>query len=447
VPDVDNNIIAASPTKEFFISMLVRDIELLDAVADLVDNCVDGARRISKRDSFASLHVRIHLSEKKFEIEDNCGGISVDIARKYAFRFGRPGEFPPTKHSIGQFGIGMKRALFKMGDKFRVESATKQSRFVVEVPVDEWKKQPEKDKDGQNNGNWQFEFAELDEDKDKTFKPGTTITVTRLHDGVAAQFGLENFKTRLAGKLTSTHQYSLTKGLEISVGETKLTADPITLLSSEAIKPVHQRVALPLGLRVGIFAGLARSEPEKAGWYIFCNGRLILEADQTERTGWGEGHGKKIPRFHNQFARFHGYVFFDADKPGLLPWNTTKTDVDYNSATYQDIRGKMIVAMRPIIDFLNDLDQENTEAKVSGPGILAKAVAKTGYKQLKQLKVRAKFSAPAREIRKSQKISKRISYERPISQVARVKSALDAKSLREVGEGTFDYYYRVACKG
>src|SRR5439155_1583690 len=125
----------AAPTKEFFISMLVRDIELLDAVADLVDNCVDGARRIRSKDSFVGLFARIHLSEKKFEIEDNCGGISVDVARKYAFRFGRPGEFPPAKHSIGQFGIGMKRALFKMGNKFRVESSTERSRFVVEVDV------------------------------------------------------------------------------------------------------------------------------------------------------------------------------------------------------------------------------------------------------------------------------------------------------------------------
>lgn len=42
---VDPNLVLAIPTKDFFISMLIRDIELLDAVADLVDNCVDGARR------------------------------------------------------------------------------------------------------------------------------------------------------------------------------------------------------------------------------------------------------------------------------------------------------------------------------------------------------------------------------------------------------------------
>ena len=33
----------ASPTKQFFVSMLTRDISLADAILDLVDNCLDGA--------------------------------------------------------------------------------------------------------------------------------------------------------------------------------------------------------------------------------------------------------------------------------------------------------------------------------------------------------------------------------------------------------------------
>lgn len=33
----------ASPTKQFFVSMLTRDISLADAILDLLDNCLDGA--------------------------------------------------------------------------------------------------------------------------------------------------------------------------------------------------------------------------------------------------------------------------------------------------------------------------------------------------------------------------------------------------------------------
>lgn len=39
----------ASPTKQFFVSMLTRDISLDDAILDLIDNCLDGAMRYRTR--------------------------------------------------------------------------------------------------------------------------------------------------------------------------------------------------------------------------------------------------------------------------------------------------------------------------------------------------------------------------------------------------------------
>ena len=34
-----------TPTKDFFVDMLTRDIDLNDAILDLLDNCLDGAIR------------------------------------------------------------------------------------------------------------------------------------------------------------------------------------------------------------------------------------------------------------------------------------------------------------------------------------------------------------------------------------------------------------------
>ena len=42
---IDDNTVEATPTKSFFVSMLTRDIDLGDAVLDLLDNCVDGLYR------------------------------------------------------------------------------------------------------------------------------------------------------------------------------------------------------------------------------------------------------------------------------------------------------------------------------------------------------------------------------------------------------------------
>ena len=37
-----------APTKDFFVGMLTRDIELSDAILDLLDNCLDGVVRQKK---------------------------------------------------------------------------------------------------------------------------------------------------------------------------------------------------------------------------------------------------------------------------------------------------------------------------------------------------------------------------------------------------------------
>ena len=272
---VDPNVVHATPTKDFFISMLIRDIELLDAVADLVDNCVDGARRMKGRDSLKRLWVKIDLSPEQFTISDNCGGIEVNLARTYAFRFGRPDDFPKTKHSIGQFGIGMKRALFKLGTWFSVESSTKTSQFLLEVDVNDWKGKRKLGPDGKNHvEDWDFEFKSLTESGGR-FRPGTTITVKQLHDGVKAQFSLENFISRLREKLETTHQFSLSAGLDIQINSEPLKRRELGLISSTDIKPAFVHYKLTSGISVKIFAGIAASDPYSAGWNIFCNGRPV----------------------------------------------------------------------------------------------------------------------------------------------------------------------------
>jgi len=181
--------IDASPTKELFIYMLVRDISLNRAIIDLVDNSVDGALRLRPHGDYTGLSIRIELDSEYLKIVDNCGGIPVKIARDYAFRFGRPKEAESMPKSIGQFGVGMKRTLFKLGSKFRVESTTESSYFVIEEDVDEWKQKTD----------WHFKFKELEENSTDITPEhvGTKIEVTSLYEGISNHFKLENFQNRL----------------------------------------------------------------------------------------------------------------------------------------------------------------------------------------------------------------------------------------------------------
>jgi hypothetical protein len=438
-PDLTIN---AEPTKELFITMLVKDIPLTRAIIDLIDNCIDGARRLRKNRDFEGLWVRLNVRHDHFKISDNCGGIPVNIARQYAFRFGRPKEMPVTLRSVGQFGVGMKRALFKLGTKFTVASSTATSKFLVEVDVDRWKNEP----------GWEFEFKELEEDaRVSQAKRGTTIEVSQLHTVVAADFKLENFQNRLRQEIKEAQQTNLNKKLSITFNGIPLTVKMAELLSSKSIKPAFQEIRFRIDPETGqpstpaadevtvrIYVGVGESDPKTAGWFVFCNGRMILGADQTLTTGWGAG--RRNPKFHNQYSMFRGYVFFEADNAALLPWNTTKTGVDSDAPSYKSIRLQMIELMQPVITFLNAVDRENEARKRPLHAAIeaAKSVRLTG------LKPQAFFLAPASS--RDTKDTIRITYTKPAKQVEKVKRMLKTHSYGDVGSQTFDYFYERVCK-
>ena len=154
----DPKRVDATPARRFFVSMLIRDIELIPAIIDLVDNSADGAKRMRKKakdDRYTGLFVNVEVSPDRFVIEDNCGGMDVKLAREYAFKFGRAEDAKGPIGEVGQFGIGMKRALFKMGEKFTVASAAPKSRFTLPVKVPEWTAEKTPD--------WSFRFKEVEE--------------------------------------------------------------------------------------------------------------------------------------------------------------------------------------------------------------------------------------------------------------------------------------------
>ena len=128
----------ASPTKRFFVEMLTRDIELEDAILDLLDNCIDGILRtyapIGDEAPYEGFYANIEFKADSFKIVDNCGGIPYKIAKNYAFMMGRPPEEDDSEvPTVGMYGIGMKRAMFKMGNSSSVYSSTDVDSFMVSI--------------------------------------------------------------------------------------------------------------------------------------------------------------------------------------------------------------------------------------------------------------------------------------------------------------------------
>ena len=115
------------PSKQFFVDMLTRDISLYDAILDLIDNSLDGVARLTQSASdpdYTDRYVYIEFDESQFSISDNCGGIPYQVALDSAFAMGRPNDKPDDNGlpAIGVYGIGMKRAIFKIGRSAKIIS-------------------------------------------------------------------------------------------------------------------------------------------------------------------------------------------------------------------------------------------------------------------------------------------------------------------------------------
>ena len=162
--------------------MLTRDISLDDAILDLIDNCLDGALRLANGGEvdYAKHFVKIKLAKDHFSIEDNCGGIPRDVAINYAFKMGREpdDDRDSDTETIGMYGVGMKRAIFKMGKNALVR--TRHGNDTFEVPITSaWL----------DAKNWDpLPINEPTEASEKLAQPGTTIYVKDLYEGVARHF-------------------------------------------------------------------------------------------------------------------------------------------------------------------------------------------------------------------------------------------------------------------
>ena len=428
--------------------MLIKDITLRDAIGDLLDNSVDGALRLRGDKNYKGLWVKIELNAGKahpekahFKIADNCGGIPVEVARDYAFCFGRPEGSKDTPHSVGLFGLGMKRALFKLGNKFRVESVTPTSSFTMNVDVEQWKKAVT---EGQKS-DWTFQFDVVEENENNSEdRWGTTITVTELHEDVQKSFAITNDTNELIEELQREHLYNIDKGLEIQVQGTRLEAKQLELLTSDKIKPAYwENSDSPLQIR--IYAGISEQESSNTGWYIFCNNRLVVGPEKM--LGWGAKKPFSIPEYHSQFYRFRGYALLEAEHPIDLPWNTTKNGMDEDSLAYKTIFQQIVSLMRSVIDFLNELHNEQRHYRNGdiSETLLKKALDEATLQPLNQVPLDDlvdKFVSPeSTEREQTGSDIVWIRYNVPVESYDAVQKNLNLEKAGEVGLKTFEYFY------
>ena len=456
----------AGPTKRFFVTMLTRDIALNDAILDLLDNCIDGILRQRKSEGkkkkslkpYRGYRAAITANPNFFCIEDNCGGIPRDIAERSAFMLGRPEtDRDEDLETVGMYGIGMKRAIFKLGSDCSVTSQPSNAaeRFRVDISPD-WL---------EDEKNWKLELIG-GRSVEKRDSAGTTIKVKALHPEIGHQFNSErsSFLEDLHEEIANFYALILDKGFSVELNGVKVAPIKHQILMPRSIKKgpsiapyMYQGVIddVTVELVVGFHRALAtefeldqetvqpRSQDD-AGWTVICNDRVVLHRDKSMLTGWGRA---SVPRYHNQFISIAGVVVFRSNKSLKLPLNTTKRGLDSSSLVYLTVLDLMTEGLKKFTSFTNawkGREEDTNEAfRASEPQLVTEAVDSLPEGAWSQARKHGgkKFS-PNLPKPKPTSSRRRISFQRSVDEIRRVSRYLfdgDAEvAAKEVGEKCFD---------
>ena len=362
----------ASPTKKFFVEMLTRDIDLMDAIMDLVDNCIDGVHRQRKlakvNNIYKGYYADITLTEEEFTIHDNCGGIPENVAKHYAFKMGREDAYKDDLNleTVGVYGIGMKRAIFKMGLEATIISHHEDDIFQVSIP-----------KNWSSIEGWFFDFQKLERNKIPKFlkTPGTFLKICHLHKAISTRFNDKSgFEKDLRERLKQHYGYIIQQGFTIKLNGFNISSLQLNILSAEpanglkkSIKPYVYSTAFD-GVSVEVIIGFyrppaemeeiekelegsyAKSSSENAGITVLCNDRVVLFANKDYLTGWGDN---PVPNYHTQFINIAGVVHFRSNEPIKLPITTTKRGLDTSSIIYNSTKQKIKEGLKLFTSFTN----------------------------------------------------------------------------------------------
>lgn len=437
---MSQDAIDASPTKSFFIENLTRDLTLEDAVLDLVDNSIDASLQVQQFDLSPDVlweppssdgsrsQVDIEVDASRVMIEDDASGIAPTRAQNDVFRLGRVSTTNESR--LGVYGIGLKRAVFKMGRRITVSSWHRDGAFKVAI-TPEWL---------EDETNWRLPLEELP----SRATTGTRILVEDLRPEIAMRVAEGTLLKRLKDALSTTYSLFLDRVVAVRLNGTAIEGNGIPIGRSESVVPGIRTMSHG-DVSVRIIAGIRPRRGEEwdigpAGWYVVCNGRVVVAADQTDLTGWG----LTGPQFVSKHRGFVGVAFFFSEKPSLLPWTTTKRGLNRESQVFQRARHEMMSTARPVLTFLGNMYPGDVPSEVVQREV-ADSVEKTPFYRLKDVGDAGFRWSGAGRTRRTATVS--VQYKARKSDIERAKKCLGKPgwSAGRVGRHALQYLIDQEC--
>jgi hypothetical protein len=254
---------------------------------------------------------------------------------------------------IGAFGVGLNRALFRLGDYAHLTTDTGRERTELTLSKEKYLEARA----------WTIPAEALP----SLGKIGTIIEIKQPRATTSKNFGDDRWVNALKNQISRRYGRFIKKHLMLSIngdvvpnGEIEIRENGPVEVKEKFLRDDDVAIHIIYGEHASHKFPFEKNHSEEQnrrlttqyGWTILCNDRAIIMSDKSLRTGWD------ITKFHSDFYGFVGYVNFVSQVPRKLPWNTTKTDIDLNNSAYQ-------IALRSMKAFTEEWRSEANRRKKS----------------------------------------------------------------------------------
>ena len=325
--------------------ILTRDISTLESVHDLVDNAIDAARnrllaegkstsdRYGLPDDYSAFVVSLRFGPKSISIMDNCRGIEPETLSTTVFVTGSESHHP---FGIGYFGIGLKRALLRLGMNFWLHTDTGRAASRMSFTSSELG----------GSGTGTLLAAQM---RTRGI-PRTLVHISGLPASVRHETSSAAWRGTLVDSLSRRYGRYIGKGLRLVVNGKTVPGYAPGFRVDGPVPQLGSNFTTIEGVQVFVDAGMHEAYrlthesdyvkdeigqlTDQYGWYFVCNDRVVRVASHEAELGWSTN-------WHQEYYGFIGWVHFVDPDVKNLPWDTKKTSIDAASSVFRQVADKL----------------------------------------------------------------------------------------------------------
>lgn len=316
--------IDGTPEKRMFWS-IISDYDLKTGICELIDNAIDFWMN-GRQQGPLKVEIDLDANRQLISVIDNAGGVTREDLRLLVAPGGSKNE--PGAEVIGIFGVGSKRAGIALGEQVEIKTRFGNAQSLEIDITSDWLE----------SDDWELAAYEIPD-----IKPGTTqVSISRLRRPFSQQ-DVEEMRFHLG----ETYAWFLDKECTIEVNGTEVNA---ISFETWAYPPEYAPHSAAFDTNFGhdgkisakIVSGLVRDRvPDKDnyGVYFYCNHRLIVKELKVREVGYFVSSEAGVP--HPDASLCRAIVRLQGPAK-LMPWNSSKSGINYAHLAFQQIRPTLI---------------------------------------------------------------------------------------------------------